>query len=196
MALVILGTTKCPVCNQVFLEGADVVAFSWFESGTAPLKTFSDAGIHFSCLNGHPNRSELQAVFLRQLGDDGVRPNGRHIQTVSPSARISLDTRQVVIAYGPLFITLEMPRATALSWRTSQFWESSRDRSFADKGLEAAFKANGDLCECSFRLCPYGTTPRSASPSLVRPIIRQIPICEGERALGELSNVLSHINDE
>jgi len=192
MAMVILGTTKCPICDQVFLDGSDVVAFSWFETDCDSLRVFSDAGVHFSCLKNHPNRSQLQTIFLQQMGDDGVYANGRHVLTISPSVKIAFDSRQVVIGYGPLFLMLEMPRKTASAWKASRFFEHWSDHFFAEKGFEAIFKTKDASWECLFRFCPYAFTPSQAMPSLVRSAIRVTTIAEGKKTVEALHDALNH----
>jgi len=193
MAMLIIGSAKCAVCKQLFKQGDDTVSFPWFELGDTSLQAFSDAGVHFSCLTNHPRRTDLQVIFLQELGHDGVRPNGQYVQTVSPFVRVSCGKMQVVIAYGPLFLVLPMPQATALAWKNSRFWEPSRERQFVDKGLEATVIIKGLAWELAFRLCPFGFTPYDAVPRLIRSIVRQTSISEGEKAIAELFNALSQI---
>lgn len=194
--MIILGTARCPVCQQIIWNAADVVAFSWFETNRHSLSMLSDAGVHFGCLQNYTDRNELETIFMNQLGEDGIRPNGRRTQTLASSLRVSFDPRQVVIAYGPLFVTLEMPRSTALAWADSAFWEEPEQAFFLDKGLKAEYRNFPDYCELLFWLCPFGFTPNNADPSVVRPVYRRTSPAEGRKALKELQKALEFIKHE
>lgn len=55
MAIVVLASTKCPLCGKVLQNKADLYLFPPMIANTNdPLYIFSDAAVHLSCLKMHP----------------------------------------------------------------------------------------------------------------------------------------------
>lgn len=197
MATVILGSTKCPICKEIIHNGADIVTFSWFESNCQTLREFSDAGVHFSCLKSHPDLTKVEEIYLKQFGEDGVRPNGSKTVTLSTSLRISFDGKKAVIGYAPLFLTLEMPRTTGALWKTTNFWVlSSENRAtFVGKGFDAEYHHVNSTVHFRFRLCPHSFTPNDANPKVIREILRNVSLVETRKVLSELKRALNAIEE-
>ena len=64
MALVLLGESTCPLCDEVLEQGQDIVATSAFiEDSEHPLWPFQDAGIHRTCFLEWPERERFVTLF-------------------------------------------------------------------------------------------------------------------------------------
>jgi len=64
MAIVIGGTTTCPLCDAIFLDADDIVMFPHFISlETHPLWRFSDSAMHRSCFAGWAQAESFRAAF-------------------------------------------------------------------------------------------------------------------------------------
>lgn len=80
MALLLLGKTKCPICDEVINETQERVSSMHFiESPAHALWRFSDATMHRECFRSWPRRADFVAEFNRTIG--GIRwGNGtRHL---------------------------------------------------------------------------------------------------------------------
>lgn len=62
MALILVGKTKCPLCDNILEDGQEIVSFSSFVSNELdPLWLFSDAAFHSDCFDHHPLSTEAIA---------------------------------------------------------------------------------------------------------------------------------------
>lgn len=56
MAILVRGSTRCPICGEIIAEGDPAVAFPPFVPNQRdPLFFFSDAAFHERCLDDHPD---------------------------------------------------------------------------------------------------------------------------------------------
>jgi hypothetical protein len=196
MAMIILGAAQCPICRQKITDASSVVTFSWFETDHPSLAMFSDAGVHFECLQSYPDHWELEKVFVNQLGEDGISPNGMRTQTLAPLLRVSFDSKQVLVVYGPLFVSLRIPRSTALHWADSDFWTGADHGIFSDRGLKAEYWNLSTCWEFSFWLCPFGFHLDQADPSIVSLVYRKVSSLSGKKALKDLQVALRFVRDK
>lgn len=175
MALVVPGQSKCPICGKTIQSG--YVCFGWFEGADVELARVSDAACHYQCVVSHPKHKDLAAIFLSQLGEDGQRPNGTRVLTVNQNTRISFGPNiGVRVAQTPLFVTLEMPEATAESWRESDFWSAFSKEGhcqFLDRGFSLHIEVIGEECLLTVEVCPHSFFPNQCPrPDLVRKVAR------------------------
>lgn len=83
MAIVILGRSRCAICNEVIERSDEVIATPAFiEDPHHSLWRFSDAGMHQSCFLAWDRRGEFVAEFNRVFDTHyrGMRhmlPDGR-----------------------------------------------------------------------------------------------------------------------
>jgi hypothetical protein len=69
MALIILGTTQCPLCNQVIDDEQEHVATTHFiESRDHPFWRYSDAAMHYNCFQAWDQRALFVAEYNRLFG--------------------------------------------------------------------------------------------------------------------------------
>jgi hypothetical protein len=69
MALLIPGSTRCPLCEAVIGAGDDIVATSHFIGDPSdPLWKFSDAAMHRPCFLRWPDREPFIARYHETLG--------------------------------------------------------------------------------------------------------------------------------
>ena len=193
MALIIPGAARCSICGAILQKGEQIVCFRWIQTDDPELLAFSDAGVHYRCLESHPKRGMLEGIYLAQLGSDGVRPNGSHTMTLSDNMRVRLSRQDVVLCYAPLLLTLELPRPTATAWSEAEMWNDGGIGSFSGKGFGVAVEASADRATVIFRLMPYGYTPEEADPLRVRTIVREIPLPSLETLRVEFTRVLTAI---
>ena len=179
MALFMPGKSKCVICEGVIAEG-DGVCFEWFESADQQLQPLSDASCHYLCIANHPRQGEIAEVYLGQLGDDGVRPNGTRVVTARSNIRIAFGPiTGVRLSQTPVFVTLEMPEMTGHSWLDSRFWEACSQAAgaqFQGAGFSIRVERPGQECLVSIEMCPHGYVPDQCSDrGLVRKVVRRIP---------------------
>jgi len=68
MAIIFEGLSKCVLCRQTLDSINEIMAAPPLTSNTKdPLFVFSDAGMHITCLNGHPLKESL--LYNIQQGD-------------------------------------------------------------------------------------------------------------------------------
>lgn len=68
MAIVFEGLSQCPVCGQVLDSNNEFIMTPPLTSNAKDaLFVFSDAGIHVTCLNGHPQKERL--LYQMQQSD-------------------------------------------------------------------------------------------------------------------------------
>lgn len=61
MAIVILTSTKCPLCGEIFHNEGDLHLFPpMIANINDPLYLFSDAAVHSTCLEKHPLNSQAR----------------------------------------------------------------------------------------------------------------------------------------
>ena len=64
MALILLGRSRCALCDQVLEQGQALIATSHFvEDQDHDLWRFSDAGMHRACFLAWPLREEFVELF-------------------------------------------------------------------------------------------------------------------------------------
>ncbi|SDG57903.1 hypothetical protein [Chitinophaga filiformis] len=69
MAIVLEGLSQCPLCGQVLDRSNEFIMTPPLTSNTKDaLFIFSDAGIHVTCLNGHPQKESL--LYQMQQSDE------------------------------------------------------------------------------------------------------------------------------
>jgi len=69
MAIVFEGLSQCPLCEQVLDNSSEFIMTPPLTSNTKDaLFIFSDAGIHVTCLNGHPQKESL--LYQMQQSDE------------------------------------------------------------------------------------------------------------------------------
>ena len=74
MAIIIVGKSKCPICNKILQDVEDSTSFTAFIGNTKDeLYIFNDAGLHTACLLNHPNGTralelaeECHAAFMKK----------------------------------------------------------------------------------------------------------------------------------
>jgi predicted nucleic acid-binding Zn ribbon protein len=72
MALLIRGTTTCPICGKVIEEGEDASLFPHFVLNEKDeLYQFSDGAFHSACLEHHPLRNALAATYKAYRAQTG-----------------------------------------------------------------------------------------------------------------------------
>jgi len=63
MALIMIGSSICPICKEVLNDSYDITGFSAFvPNAKDALYLFNDAGVHISCINKHPYGSKALAM--------------------------------------------------------------------------------------------------------------------------------------
>jgi len=68
MAIIIKGTSVCPLCGQVIKESDEIVSFPPFISDELdPLFEFSDTGFHSSCFRQHPLSENAESCYREIL---------------------------------------------------------------------------------------------------------------------------------
>ena len=69
MAIIFEGLSTCPLCGQVLDKSNEFIMTPPLTSNTKDaLFVFSDAGIHITCLNGHPQKESL--LYQMQQSDE------------------------------------------------------------------------------------------------------------------------------
>jgi hypothetical protein len=77
MALIVLGSTRCPLCNQLLQEGQDIVATTAFiNAKDHPLWRYSDVGMHRACFRRWEHREFFASVFNDACGAE-MSENGK-----------------------------------------------------------------------------------------------------------------------
>lgn len=59
MAMIILGKSKCPLCNQILKEGEPLTAFPAFLPTNHRFGKFSDAAFHTACFDKDPDANDV-----------------------------------------------------------------------------------------------------------------------------------------
>lgn len=68
MAILILGHTDCPLCDNVIATGQRYVATLHFlQDQSHPLWRYSDAAMHYDCFQRWPCREEFVAEYNRTI---------------------------------------------------------------------------------------------------------------------------------
>jgi hypothetical protein len=79
MALVLIGKTKCSICEETLMEGDDLVATTHFIADRAdPLWRFSDSAMHRKCFATWNHRAEFIAKYNATVGKIVWGNNTRH----------------------------------------------------------------------------------------------------------------------
>ncbi|MEQ8673914.1 MAG: hypothetical protein RLP44_12965 [Aggregatilineales bacterium] len=74
MALVILGATKCSICEKIIYDGDKYQKFAPFIANKDdPLRIFSDAACHDDCFYDHPLAKEAIIRYKEIRGIDKSR---------------------------------------------------------------------------------------------------------------------------
>lgn len=78
MALVILGSSRCPLCRKTIDEGQELVSTTHFiESPGHPLWKYSDAAMHYGCFQTWEQRTlfvvEYNRLFGSRIWGNGTR---------------------------------------------------------------------------------------------------------------------------
>jgi hypothetical protein len=69
MALVILGSTRCPLCDHVIVDVDEIVATSHFIADSADrLWRYSDAAMHKNCFKNWEYRERFVARYNANMG--------------------------------------------------------------------------------------------------------------------------------
>ncbi len=69
MAQIILGASRCPLCDGVIAEDFGIVATSHFIANASdPLWRYSDAAMHRACFLAWPHREEFVVKFNATMG--------------------------------------------------------------------------------------------------------------------------------
>lgn len=69
MALILLGSTTCSICDRILNEGEDIVATSHFIADDKdPLWRYSDSGMHRACFVKWPEREIFISKFNEFAG--------------------------------------------------------------------------------------------------------------------------------
>ena len=72
MALITLGKSPCPLCNQPITETDELIGFPAFISNQLdPLFLFSDAAFHAGCFHRHPLSEEAEASYTETVNRAG-----------------------------------------------------------------------------------------------------------------------------
>ncbi|MFZ9847620.1 MAG: hypothetical protein ACO3EE_05655 [Flavobacteriales bacterium] len=69
MALIILGQSKCPICNHLLLDDQSTLAFPAISNLNHPLWKYFDAGIHKDCFDSWIRKAE----FLELLDQENSK---------------------------------------------------------------------------------------------------------------------------
>ena len=104
MAIVILGTTKCAICERVIADTSCIVATQHFIADQRnPLWRYSDAAMHSGCFKEWPHRAEFVSLYNATVGQV-VRGNGtRHFMREDGviEAVVGREAQQAVAADRP-----------------------------------------------------------------------------------------------
>lgn len=88
VALVKLGSSKCPLCEKVFQKGYDVVATSHFIiDQTDPLWRYSDAAMHRQCFASWEYRETFRDKYNATVGKMVWGKGTRHYMDTTGSVR-------------------------------------------------------------------------------------------------------------
>jgi hypothetical protein len=72
MAIIILGKTKCQICQNPLLEADEIVGFPpLFANRRSGFRLFHDAGFHRSCVESHPLGPRAIALLERFMQSTG-----------------------------------------------------------------------------------------------------------------------------
>ena len=63
MAMIILGKSKCPMCNQILKENDPVTAFPAFLPYDHRFGRFSDAAFHTACFDKDPDSNDVDNML-------------------------------------------------------------------------------------------------------------------------------------
>lgn len=64
MAIVILGSTECPLCGAILAESDDIVGFPHFIGDRAhPLWRYSDSAMHRACFANWDQAEQFRNIF-------------------------------------------------------------------------------------------------------------------------------------
>ena len=74
MALVIVGTSRCALCDGVLQNDQDVTAFPAFLPPKHRLWRYSDAAFHARCFTTWTERSAFEALYQRAQALWNTRP--------------------------------------------------------------------------------------------------------------------------
>jgi hypothetical protein len=74
MALVIVGRSRCALCEGVLEDGQDVTAFPAFLPPKHRLWRYSDAAFHARCFIAWTERSAFEALYQRAQALWNTRP--------------------------------------------------------------------------------------------------------------------------
>ena len=77
MALIILGRTKCPLCEAPIASTGNVVATTPFLESSHLLSRYADATMHYECFQRWHFREEFVAAYNQRVGSDEMLPDGR-----------------------------------------------------------------------------------------------------------------------
>ena len=77
MALIILGKTKCPLCEAPITSTANVVATTPFLESSHLLSRYADATMHYECFQRWLFREEFVAAYNQRVGLNEMLPDGR-----------------------------------------------------------------------------------------------------------------------
>ena len=77
MALIILGKTKCTLCEAPIASAGNVVATIPFLESSHLLSRYVDATMHYECFQGWYFRKEFVAAYNQRVGSNEMQPDGR-----------------------------------------------------------------------------------------------------------------------
>jgi len=172
MANLILGVSRCAICEESLEDDGNVVAFPWFDGGDPAAAKLSDAGVHFTCMRDNPLETQMRGVFLSTLGRVGQRPNGTIVVDVSSHTRFVFRPHWVdaEVLYAPLLLSIRAPLdslARVSDWLDAFALRGGRTE---ERGLSFEVLVGGpaEHRRINVRTCGYSFAPRSAPPSTVR----------------------------
>lgn len=66
MALILLGQSKCPICDQVLMDNNSLIALPAISDVNHPLWEYFDNGFHTFCFNNWDKKSEILKILEQE----------------------------------------------------------------------------------------------------------------------------------
>ena len=67
MALIFIGKSECPLCNQVFVTDDEIVSLPAISDQSHALYAFFDAGFHKACYDNWDKKDEAELIAAKEI---------------------------------------------------------------------------------------------------------------------------------
>jgi hypothetical protein len=133
MALIILGKSKCPLCNQILEANENLTTFPAFLPADHKFGKFSDAALHTNCFQKDPDATSVQDMFyVWNKIWEGRPKNSEEMDSWSKEAFQDWPPKNGVVIYEQCFI--EDGEEAEWFWADQDMWEEW------DAAQDAAYK--------------------------------------------------------